>query len=1452
MKKFLPAFACFVSLLSLALLAACSVLSIEERSDSASSASGSSSSVALLTVSDSTTVRSALPSVTTADFTSLTLTGTDSSGTETELGSWPNYREMTISVVELSVGSWTLSLTASAQGVVYSDTQTITAVAGKNTVSFSLALSSLTFTGRGAVSVTLNLPDTVASVKAGLYPAGNTESPVSGYAPESLSLSDSSVTYRKAGVPAGSYMVIFSFYSEAGDYVNGWIEYATITGGFTSASTQTVLKLDTVYAIDWVLDDGVISGTAPGSYTRWSDTISLPAASAVSHQNGIFMYWYELDSAGAETVLTEIPAGSTGNRTIYAKWRFTTLYVSEDGDDAASGSGEGKAKKTLSAALSAFDASDYDCTVFVTGTVRGNTEIDGSVAVKSLSVIGSTGLDADEINWSYTWSDVLDGDASGSVLSVKNGCSVPITLKYLRLQNGSAETGAGIDMQGSGKLTLSYAAVCENTASLSGGGIAFLSGTTVVEHTYIGENSIVSATSVYGAGVCVSGGEVTLTDCLVGNNVMESSENGAVAYGGGICVTGGRLTLSGGTPVFGGRVDCSYVRGSAMCVTGGTFVMDCSGSYGDVYLASGSCITVGSSLSASEIMITPETYASGTQVLTGSSALVSAHYRKFGVSDDSDGGSWAVASDGTLISTSIYVSGSGASADLGTASNAGAGTKTSPFETLSAAVSLLEVKDYDYSCTIFVSGTVSAGVTFGSGIHTRSIILRPYNGSDVTTAALTGTSASPVITHASSSSLNLYSVTVTGGAGGLSLTGSGLCNVYDCVITGNSGSGIIATGTGAFWVWNTEITANSATNGGGIYLNGSASAYVSTCEIHDNTALSAGGAVYYARPGDDTSTGSFILENCSMYDNTAGQGGGVYIAENNSLTMTNGIIRDNSASLAGNGVYASGTLCMGGSAVIDASNDVYLPESSLIKLQSELTGTAPVATITPASYTAGTQVLAEDGDEGLVESCHGLFAVTQESAATEWTLTKTGTLRNGAEAYEITYVYDGGSPAAGETEILEYTKKVAVTLPLAAKSGCIFGGWFTKADFSGSYVTEIPAGSSGDKTFYARWIEPVLYVAATGSDTYDGLSETSPLATVSAVFGSSGLINTLVSDYAGLNTVEGTNSAASLDWTVFISGTLHENATIGAFSAASVTLKGSDSYATISGDTDSDGTGDGTVLTVSTSVPVTITALTITDGNGLGGGGIYAGAGSKLTLSDGASVTANTASSYPGGGIYNKGTLTLTGTASVSANTAATGSGIYNDGTLIMKGGAVVQASNDVYLASGTCITIAGELTADSPCAAITPASYTDGLTLLSDDSSGTLVSACYEKFTVSADSTGSTWVIDSAGTLHKPADMGGVSVTLPDFTDITVEQSTSGAVVTFTAESGEASYTWTVDGEAAGGVSGVTVSSDGTVLTVDTTGWTAGSYDIVLEVQASAASGGELRSFTAQIKVGA
>ena len=68
--------------------------------------------------------------------------------------------------------------------------------------------------------------------------------------------------------------------------------------------------------------------------------------------------------------------------------------------------------------------------------------------------------------------------------------------------------------------------------------------------------------------------------------------------------------------------------------------------------------------------------------------------------------------------------------------------------------------------------------------------------------------------------------------------------------------------------------------------------------------------------------------------------------------------------------------------------------------------------------------------------------------------------------YTITFELNGGVLNNAPTE---YDADTKVTLPTPSKEGETFAGWYDNESFSGTAVTQITNGSTGDKTLYAKW-----------------------------------------------------------------------------------------------------------------------------------------------------------------------------------------------------------------------------------------------------------------------------------------------------------------------------------------------------------------------------------------------
>ena len=313
----------------------------------------------------------------------------------------------------------------------------------------------------------------------------------------------------------------------------------------------------------------------------------------------------------------------------------------------------------------------------------------------------------------------------------------------------------------------------------------------------------------------------------------------------------------------------------------------------------------------------------------------------------------------------------------------------------------------------------------------------------------------------------------------------------------------------------------------------------------------------------------------------------------------------------------------------------------------------------------------------------------------------------------------------GQVQVDKYTRKSQnIILPRYYRAYAIFEGWYTEM-YGGELVTNIPTGSSGNLKLYARWHElgtsgtpALLYVDPTTTYPY-GIDEEHALPSISEAI-------KFIGDSTGID---------RHPWTLKIKGSLNEQINIkGDYSfnqyATSLTLEG------ITG-VDAEGipqdeikcefdsaTENGAVIAVNSKVPVTIKNLKISGGNNsntgdIKGGGIYIG-------------------SYTYQGTTTYGSVNLDDGALIAGNSASTGAAIYNEGTLKIKGSAIVPSdgsnSNDIYLAEGKKLIIAGELTNTAEkIATITPATYsTDTVVLEAESGSGVyLTSEITKKFAV-------------------------------------------------------------------------------------------------------------------------
>ena len=141
----------------------------------------------------------------------------------------------------------------------------------------------------------------------------------------------------------------------------------------------------------------------------------------------------------------------------------------------------------------------------------------------------------------------------------------------------------------------------------------------------------------------------------------------------------------------------------------------------------------------------------------------------------------------------------------------------------------------------------------------------------------------------------------------------------------------------------------------------------------------------------------------------------------------------------------------------------------------------------PTTYTVETETISLPEPEKTGYTFSGWFdnAGCTGSVVTSITKGSTGNIEYWAKfliTYTITYNTNGGTLSG--TYPTTYTVETdTITLPIPEKDGYTFVSWFNNSGFTGSAVTSITKGSTGDKEYWAKWVTAysIIYHANDGS-----------------------------------------------------------------------------------------------------------------------------------------------------------------------------------------------------------------------------------------------------------------------------------------------------------------------------------------------------------------------------------
>ena len=483
------------------------------------------------------------------------------------------------------------------------------------------------------------------------------------------------------------------------------------------------------------------------------------------------------------------------------------------------------------------------------------------------------------------------------------------------ISNNVSEKDAGGFYNAVGVFTAKNVKINGNKSGAGGGGGAIVGGTfTMQGSTSIDENNAQGST---GGGVYISSGTFNIEAGTVAKN---SAQNG-----GGVYIAGGSFNMSGSAEVSGNTATNNgggvYVTGS-----GSTFTMSGSAKVSennDVRFANQQTITVTGALTAASpvAVITPSSYAEGTQVLSASGVtLTQAICDKFAVTSQSNGTEWEIQfkdTQGVLKEKKVIYLNSSSGNDTNTGT-----TASTALATLTKAIELYETKGAEMImvCATYTLPSGETNLLDHSGGGKLHLTLSRYE-------SFTGN-----MLEITQGNVTISNVTLDGNKDKVSASGyclyvSGSSTTVtfgsDAVVRNNktsssTGSGIsIYSGTFKM-IDGSLVEENQASYGGGVYVNTSGKFEMSGGIISGNkaTSTSYGGGGVYIRGTAKMSGGEII-------GNTASKGGGVYVAGtyDGDFTMTGGKITGNTATSQGGGVYFTGTFTQEGGTISGNSPD---------------------------------------------------------------------------------------------------------------------------------------------------------------------------------------------------------------------------------------------------------------------------------------------------------------------------------------------------------------------------------------------------------------------------------------------------------------------------------------------------------------------------------------------------
>lgn len=507
---------------------------------------------------------------------------------EVELGTWDTsdagsaytlmLADISRNTIELTTGSWNFAVTAFVKSgenyvpVLQKSIEEQQVRSGGNRLNFGTLSEA---NGNGKLRVTLNYPAdtglyTVERVTAALEALPGTNWSSTG---ETQLTPTSAGTYKTVSHTAdpanGNYILKIKFYIRKNDgttVTQYYTELVRIATGLESSATRTINDLMSLYSITYTLNGGSQNSNLQGTYSPYDGDVALATSPVVSKTGATFAGWYESSSYSGSR-LSSIAAGTTGNKTLFAKWGYE-----------------------MNASTKTISANGASLIVQAEGkTTRIYFDEDGDGVCDADEVIlGDNGQPMDFTGWTV-YGGSQSGNYSGATdVTVNSG-----NLNAVYGGNGTGSVSNTIVEINGGTIGTVYGG--SNTGSVSGSSVVDVNGG-YVENVYGAGKSGTTGSST----VNVTGGKV--------ENVGGGSNGGTVTGNATINISGGEVVAAAG--------DKNHVDGvSSVNVSGNVKIGDTNSEKGiDIDTFDGGVVTATDDVSGNVEIVTQD----GTKLDTGS------------------------------------------------------------------------------------------------------------------------------------------------------------------------------------------------------------------------------------------------------------------------------------------------------------------------------------------------------------------------------------------------------------------------------------------------------------------------------------------------------------------------------------------------------------------------------------------------------------------------------------------------------------------------------------------------------------------------------------------------------------------------------------------------------------------------------------------------------------------